>query len=148
MSATIVKNKKAYYNYEIIQKMEAGIVLVGTEVKSIRNGRVQIADSYADIKDGELFLLNLYIAPYSGGNIQNHDETRMRKLLLNKKEINRLIGKLKQKNLTLIPLRIYWKNNRVKIELGLAKGKKMRDKREESKKKDADREIARALKGF
>ena len=142
----IAKNKKARFEYEILETLEAGIVLVGTEVKSIRAGKVQLSDSHAVIKDGEVLLLNLHIASYEGGNQFNHEELRPRKLLLHAKEISKLIGKLKERGLSCVPLSMYWKNNRVKVEIAVVKGKKLHDKREDTKKKDAMREIDRALK--
>ena len=146
MSATIIKNKKAFHNYEITDKFEAGVVLVGTEVKSLRDNKVQMADAYCRVRDNEIWVVGLRIAPYEHGNIQNHQESRERKLLLHRREIDRLMGKIQQDGLALIPLSLYWKKNRVKIELGLGRGKKLHDKRESEKKKDAKREIARALK--
>lgn len=142
----IAINKKAHHDYSIEQTFEAGISLVGTEVKSIRMGKVNIKDSYAYIKNGEVFLSGMHISPYEKGNIFNVDPERDRKLLLNKHEINRLYGMLNQKGYTLIPLSIYLKGRWVKIELGLAKGKKLYDKRAEIAKRDAKREIDKMLK--
>ncbi|KAA0256892.1 SsrA-binding protein SmpB [Deferribacter autotrophicus] len=142
----LATNKKAFHDYEIIEKYEAGIVLKGTEVKSAKNGRINLRDSFIRIKDGEAFLLNCHISPYEQGNIMNHDPTRTRKLLLHKREIERLAGKVQEKGLTLVPLKVYLKNNLVKIEIALAKGKKLYDKRETIKKKDLEREISRTLK--
>lgn len=139
-----ITNKKAYFDYEILEKMEAGIVLVGCEVKSIRENNASIKDSFARIKNEELFLVNMYIAPYSHGNIHNPPETRERKLLLKKTEINRLIGQLQQKNLVLLPLKVYLKDKRyVKVLLGLGKSKKLFDKRESVKKRELNRELQR-----
>jgi len=142
----ITVNRKAQHEYFIIQTYEAGIVLVGTEVKSLREGKVNLVDSYATIKNGEVWLINAHISEYRQGNINNHNPTRDRKLLLNKNEIRKLIGKTKEKGLTLIPLRMYFKNGRVKVELALAKGKKSYDKRETIAKKDFQREQERRIK--
>lgn len=142
----IAVNRKARHEYDIIQVIEAGIVLVGTEVKSLREGKANLVDSYAIIKAGELWLLSLHISEYKQGNINNHIPTRDRKLLLNRAEIRKLIGKTKEKGLTLIPLRLYFKNGRVKVELALAKGKKVYDKRRDIAKKDFAREQERKIK--
>jgi len=138
-------NKKAYHDYHIEETYEAGISLLGTEVKSIREGGINIRDGYAMVEDGEVFLY-CHISPYRGGNIYNHEPDRKRKLLLHKREINRLLGKTAQKGYTLIPLKVYFKNGRVKVEIGVARGKKLYDKREAIKKKEALREIDRAMK--
>ena len=143
----VVTNRKAYHDYFIEEKFEAGIVLQGTEVKSLRDGRVNLRDSYASVRNGEVFLHHCHISPYSHGNIMNHDPIRVRKLLLHKKEINKLLGKTQQKGLTLIPLRIYFsKRSQAKVELGLAKGKKLYDRRESIKTREAGREVERAIK--
>lgn len=142
----VATNKKAFHDYFIIEKLEAGIVLSGTEVKAIREGRLNLKDSYAHIKDGEAFLLNCHISPYSHGNQQNHDPTRTRKLLLHRKEIRKLIGKTQEKGLTLVPLRVYLRRGRIKVELGLARGKKLYDKRETKRLKEMDREARAAMK--
>lgn len=143
----VATNRKAFHDYFIEEKFEAGILLQGTEVKSLRDGRVNLQDSYAGVKDGEIFLHHCHISPYSHGNIMNHDPIRVRKLLLHRKEINKLIGKTQQKGLTLIPLRIYFnKRGLAKIELGLAKGKKQYDRRESIKAREAGREVERAIK--
>ncbi len=142
----ITVNRKAQHEYFIIQTYEAGIVLVGTEVKSLREGKVNLVDSYATIKNGEVWLISAHISEYRQGNINNHNPTRDRKLLLNKNEIRKLIGKTKEKGLTLIPLRMYFKNGRVKIEIALAKGKKSYDKRETIAKRDFQREQERRIK--
>lgn len=142
----IAKNPVAYHNYTIESKLEAGIVLSGTEIKSIRTGKVNLKDSYAAIKDGECFIYGMHISPYEHGNIYNKDPLRTRKLLLNKKEINRLFGLIKQKSYTLVPINLYFKGNLVKLELGIGKGKKIYDKREDIAKKDAQRRIEKALK--
>ena len=146
MSKLICKNPTAKHNYTIEDTLEVGIVLTGTEIKSIRNGKATLKDSYANFKNGELYILNLHIAPYEHGNIYNKDPLRDRKLLLNKKEINRLIGLIKQKSYSLVPLSMYFKGSFVKIDLGIGKGKKLYDKREDIAKKDANRKIERALK--
>ncbi len=143
---SVSENRKAFHDYFIDETYEAGISLVGTEVKSIREGKVNLKDSYVLIKDGEAFLLNCHISPYSHGNIMNHDPLRTRKLLLKKREIDRLRGKLLQKGYTLIPTKMYFKGPYVKIEIGLARGKKLFDKREALKEKEANRQIERALK--
>ncbi len=131
----ITVNRKAWHEYTILQTYEAGIVLQGTEVKSLRSGKANLVDSYANVKDGEVWLIGAHISIYEQGNINNHEPTRTRKLLLNKSEIRKLIGKVKEKGLTLIPLRLFFKNGKVKVELALAKGKKVYDKREAIAKK-------------
>jgi SsrA-binding protein len=143
----VATNRKAYHDYFIEEKFEAGIVLTGTEVKSLRDRRVNLQDSYASVKEGEVFLHHCHISPYSHGNIMNHDPIRTRKLLLHRKEINKLLGKTQQKGLTLIPLRIYFsERGRAKVELGLVKGKKLYDRRESIKAREAGREVERAIK--
>jgi len=143
----VATNRKAYHEYFIEEKFEAGIMLQGTEVKSLRDGRVNLQDSYASVKDGEVFLHHCHISPYSHGNLMNHEPLRVRKLLLHKKEINKLLGKTQQKGLTLIPLRIYFsKRGHAKVELGLAKGKKLYDRRASIKSREAGREVERAIK--
>ncbi len=142
----IVVNRKAKHEYEILQTYETGIVLLGSEVKSIREGKVNLIDSYAEIRNGEVLLIGMHISEYKQANIQNHVPLRTRKLLLNKSEIRRLIGKVKEKGLTLIPLRLYFKNGKVKVELGLVKGKKVYDKREDIKRRDFEREQDRRIK--
>jgi SsrA-binding protein len=139
-------NKKAFHDYFILDKIEAGISLLGTEVKAIREGKLNLKDSYAMVQGEEAFLFNCHISPYSHGNRENHDPTRKRKLLLHQKEIRKLIGKTQEKGLTLVPLRVYLKRGRVKIELGLARGKKTIDKRETLRRKEADREARVAIK--
>lgn len=142
----IAKNPTAYHNYNIKDTIEAGIVLAGTEIKSIRNGKVNLKDSYAVIKNGQCYIYSLHISPYEHGNIFNKDPLRDRKLLLNKKEINKLFGMIKQEGYSLIPISMYFKGSLVKIELGIGKGKKLYDKREAEAKKDAEMKIRRALK--
>jgi len=144
----ICQNKKAFFNYSIEETHQAGIALLGSEVKSLRDGRINLGDSYADIKRGEVFLVDAHISPYPQANRQNHDPLRTRKLLLHKREIRRLIGKIEQRGYTLIPLKFYFANGKVKVDLGLAKGKKLYDKRETLKKKTMDREMERGRKGF
>ncbi len=143
----ICNNKKAYHEFFIEEKFEAGMVLTGTEVKSLRMGRANLQDAFAQIRYGEAFLNNLHISPYAFGNRENHDPDRMRKLLLHKKEIVKLFSKIREQGYTLIPLRLYFKDGMVKAELGLAKGKKLYDKREDLKEKDHKRDMAQAFKG-
>lgn len=142
-----MRNRSAYHEYFIDAKYEAGLVLLGTEVKSIRSGKVSFNDSYCLIHDGELWVKSLHIAEYSHGNLNNHDPVRDRKLLLQKKEIRKIESKLKEKGYTIIPLRLFFNDkNLVKIEIGLAKGKKLHDKRESIKQKDVEREMKRYVK--
>ena len=142
----VAVNRKAYHDYFILEKIEAGMVLLGTEVKAIREGRLNLKDSYAAVKRGEVFLFNCHIGPYSHGNQQNHDPMRTRKLLLHQREIRKLIGKTQEKGLTLVPLRVYLKRGRIKVELGVAKGKKLVDKRETERRKEAEQEARSAIK--
>ncbi|WP_096190189.1 SsrA-binding protein SmpB [Evansella halocellulosilytica] len=142
----IAQNKKARHDYHIEETYEAGLVLTGTEIKSIRNRRVNLKDSFARVSRGEAWLHNLHISPYEQGNRYNHDPVRTRKLLLHRKEINKLIGLTKEKGYTLVPLKIYIKNGFAKVLIGLGKGKKKYDKREDLKKKAAKRDIERAFK--
>ncbi len=144
----ICLNKKARHNYFIEDTYEAGLSLLGTEVKSLREGRANIGDSYAKIKNGEVFLVDVHISPYSFGNRFNHDPLRPRKLLLHKREIRRLIGKVQEKGFSLIPLRLYFSNGKAKVALGLGKGKKLFDKRETLKRKTMERDMERGRKGF
>lgn len=141
-----INNRKAHFDYEIIETYEAGIVLTGTEIKSIREGKANLKDSYAIIRNNEVYLLNMHISHYKEGNIFNHDETRTRKLLLHKKEIFKIRDSLELKGLTLVPLKLYFKENYAKILIGVAKGKKNYDKRESIKKKENIIEIRRELK--
>ena len=141
-----IKNKKALYDYFIEEELEAGIVLKGTEIKSIRNGQVNLKDCYAIIKNNEIYLLNMFISKYENGSIFNHDERRTRKLLLNKKEILKLRDKIEISGYTLVPIKLYFKGNKAKILLGVAKGKKNYDKREAIKEKEIKRDIEKALK--
>ena len=143
----VATNRKAYHDYFIEEKFEAGVILRGTEVKSLREGRVNLQDSYASVDDGEVYLNHCHISPYSHGNLMNHDPLRKRKLLMHRKEINKLIGKTQLKGLTLVPLRIYFsKRGHAKVELALAKGKKQYDRREAIKAREAGREVERAIK--
>ncbi len=144
----VTKNKKAYHDYDILETFEAGIVLTGTEVKSIREGRINLKDSYARIKKGEVYLMECHISPYPHGGRFNHEPTRERKLLLKKREIKRLIGKIKEKGMTLVPLKVYFKRGLVKVELGLCKGRKLHDKRAAEQEKTIKREIDAALKKY
>lgn len=136
-----IKNKKAYFNYFIEKEIEAGIVLVGTEIKSIRNNKVNLTDSFVRIKNNEAYIINMFIEKYDKGNIFNHDETGERKLLLHKREIKKIYEQIKKEGYTLVPLKVYMKNNKAKVLIGLAKGKKMYDKRETIKKRDLERDI-------
>lgn len=140
---SIARNKRGRHDYHIIDTWEAGLVLTGTEVKSLREGKANIGDAYGVIRDGEIYLLNMHISPYERGGYANHDPTRTRKLLLHRKEIRRLIGAVEREGLTLIPLELYFKKGVAKVTLALGKGKKLHDKRETARKRDADREIAR-----
>ncbi len=142
----IAKNKKAYHEYFVIEKFEAGIELSGTEVKSIRAGTLNLKEAYCSVKNGELFVRGMHISPYEKGNIFNRDPLRPRRLLMHKREIMQLYGRIKQEGLTLIPLSVYLRNSLVKLELGLCKGKKQHDKREASAKRDASREMDRTIK--
>ena len=142
----IAKNPTAFHNYNIENKLEAGIVLSGTEIKSIRNGKANLKDSYAIIKNNEVYIVDLHISPYEHGNIFNKDPLRDRKLLLNRREINKLIVMTKQKGYSLVPLNMYFKGSLVKVELGVGKGKKLYDKREDIAKKDAERRIRQHAK--
>ncbi len=146
-SRTIAQNKKAWHDYFIDEKFEAGIELFGTEVKSLRAGRVNLKDSYCSVQNGELFALGVHISPYEQGNIFNREPLRPKKLLMHKREILRLFGKVQEKGYSLIPLSLYFKGSRVKMELGLCRGKKLYDKREDMAKASAKRDMERAMKG-
>jgi SsrA-binding protein len=149
MSSTekdIVTNRAAFHDYHILDKYEAGIVLKGTEVKSVMEGRIQLKESYVSIRDGEVWLLNAHVSPYSHGNRENHDPLRARKLLLHKREIEKLERETTQKGMTLVVTRIYWKNGRIKFEIGVAKGKKLYDKREDLKKRAIEKDTKSQLK--
>lgn len=142
-----ILNRKARYDYEILDKYEAGIALTGTEIKSIRKGNANLKDSYAVIKNGEAYLLNMFVSEYKEGNIFNHEETRTRKLLLHKSEINKINDKISIKGLTLVPLKLYFNRGKAKIELAVARGKHTYDKKETIKQRDIDREMKKSLKG-
>jgi len=142
----IVQNRKARHDYTVLDTYEAGLELQGTEVKSLRQGKANLTDSYARVDDGEVFLHNLHISEYTQGNRFNHDPVRKRKLLLHKHEINRLRGRVEERGLTLVPLRLYFKKGKAKIELGLARGKREYDRRQDIARRDARREMERALK--
>jgi len=146
-SKVITENRKARHDYFIEETYEAGIALKGTEVKSLRAGKVNLKDSYAQVENGEMYIFNMHISPYEQGNRFNVDPVRPRKLLLHKSEINRLYGKVKQQGLTLVPLKLYFKRGRVKVELALARGKKLYDKREAMAERDARRDVERAMRG-
>lgn len=142
----ISNNRKAFHDYTIFDKFIAGIVLLGTEIKSIRKGGVNLKDSFAKIEDGEIYLYNCHISPYEQGNRFNHEPERVRKLLLNKKEIEKMLGKIKKENYTIVPLELFLVNGFAKLEIGLAKGKKLYDKREDITKKSQERDMQRSMK--
>lgn len=143
----VAENKKAFFNYEILERIEAGIALLGSEVKSIREGRVSLKESYADIKDGEVYLLGCHISPYEAANRFNHDPLRPRKLLLHRQEIKRLTGKIKERGLTLIPTKIYFNDKgKIKVEIALARGKRAYEKKEAIKARDMERELRAEMK--
>lgn len=145
-NSTVAQNKKAYHDYFVLEEYEAGIELFGTEIKSIRQGKLNLKDSWCNVIEGEIFVNGMHISPYDHGNIFNRDPLRVRKLLMHKKEINRLFGTVKQDGLSLIPLSVYFKKGRAKVKVGLCKGKKLYDKRDVAAKKDAARNIERAMK--
>jgi SsrA-binding protein len=142
----IVDNRRARHDYHLLERLEAGLVLTGTEVKSLRAGRANLRNAYADVRDGEAWLVGAHISEYEQGNVANHDPDRERKLLLHGREIASLIGKVRERGLTVVPTRLYFKNGRVKVELAVARGKETRDKRRDIARRDADRQIERALK--
>jgi SsrA-binding protein len=142
---SIARNKRGPHDYEILETWETGIVLTGTEVKSLRAGKATINDAFGIVRDGEVFVINLHIAPYEQGSYNNHVPTRTRKLLMHRREIRRLIGAVERQGLTLVPLELYFRGGKAKIKLALGKGKKLHDKRQDLKKKDAERDIARAM---
>lgn len=142
----LADNRKAHHDYHILHTYEAGIVLLGTEVKSIREGRVNLRESFARVEGGEVFIYNIHVSPYSHRGYADHEPTRRRKLLLHKSEIRRLIGKTVERGMTLVPVRMYLKNGRVKVVVGVAKGKKLYDKRETLRRREAERETRRAIK--
>jgi len=143
----VVKNKKAYHDYFVLEDCEAGIVLHGTEVKSLRQGRVNLKDSHCAVKNGEMFVMGMHISPYDHGNIFNCEAVRPRKLLLHKREIMRLFGEVGRQGLTIVPLSLYFKNGRAKLQIGLCRGKKLYDKRDVAAKKDAQRDVEREFRG-
>jgi SsrA-binding protein len=143
---SIAENRKAFHDYHILETFEAGVALLGTEVKAIREGNVNLRDSYASVEDGEVWILNVHINPYSHRGYADHEPTRRRKLLLKRQEIRKLIGRTVEKGMTLVPTRMYFKNGHVKVAIGLAKGKQAHDKRETVKKRDAERETRAAVK--
>lgn len=144
---TVAENRKARYDYEIEERYEAGIVLTGSEIKSVRGGKVNLRGSYARVVNGEVLLYDAHISPYEqSGKYFNHNPTRPRKLLLHRREISRLLGQIREKGLTLVPLRVYFKDRRAKVEIGVARGKKLYDKRQDVAKRDAQRDIERAIK--
>lgn len=143
----IAENRRARHDYELLEKIEAGIVLKGTEVKSIRGGKVQLKDSYIEVRDGDAYLVGAHISPYSHGNIQNHDPERPRRLLLNRKEIDRIFGKTTIQGLTCVPLSVYLSGNLIKVEVAIARGKKLYDKRQAEKKKQMAAEADEAIRG-
>src|SRR5487761_2595595 len=146
-TVSIAKNKRARHDYHILETWEAGRVLTGTEVKSLRDGKAQLVDAYCIVKDGEVYLLNLHISPYKQGSYNNHEPTRTRKLLLHKRQIRRLIGAVEREGLTLVPLDLYFKNGVAKVTMALGKGKKVHDKRDTERTRDAEREMARVGRG-
>jgi SsrA-binding protein len=142
----IADNRRARHEYQLLERLEAGVVLTGTEVKSLRDGRASLAQAWAEVRDGELWLVGLHISPYEQGSVGAHDPDRPRKLLAHRREIDSLYGKVREKGLTLVPTRLYFKNGRVKVELAVARGKELRDKRRDIAKREADRQMERALK--
>ena len=143
---SVARNRHARHEYQVLETWEAGLVLTGTEVKSLRDGKVNIAEAYGIVRDGEVYLLNMNVSPYTRGGYTNHEPTRLRKLLLHKREIRRLIGGVERQGLTLVPLEVYFKGGRAKVRLALAKGKKLYDKRDDARKRDAERDMARAFR--
>ena len=142
----VAQNRKALHDYFVDDRVEAGLILTGTEVKSLREGRAQMGQAYADVRGEEVWLVGVHISPYAQGSTRSHDPDRDRKLLLHRREIASLIGKVKERGFTLVPTRLYWKDGRAKVEIALAKGKELHDKRRDLAKRDADRQIERALK--
>lgn len=143
---SIARNKRARHDYHILDSWEAGIVLTGSEVKSLRNGKANISDAYGIVKDGEVHLLNLHISPYEQASYFNHDPTRTRKLLLHKREIRKMIGSVERQGLTLVPLELYFRRGKAKVALGLGRGKKLYDKRADEKRRDDERDMQRAVR--
>ena len=144
--APTVDNRRARFEYEFLERIEAGIVLTGTEIKSLRSGQTSISEAYARIRDGELWLLSMYVPPYKHGSFSNVEPNRPRKLLMHRKDIDRLAGRISEKGLTLVPTRLYFKRGRAKVEIALARGKKLWDKRREEQDRDVKRDIARAIR--
>ena len=144
--SNIARNKRARFDYHILETWEAGLVLTGSEVKSLRDGKANLSDAYGIVKDGEVFLLNLHISPYERAHTFNHEPTRTRKLLLHRREIRKMIGSVERQGLTLVPLELYFKNGIAKISIGLGKGKKLHDKRDDQKKREDEREMARSVR--
>ena len=142
----VAENRRARHDYQLLDRYEAGLQLTGTEVKSLRDGRVRLAQAYADVRDGEVWLVGAHIDEYAQGNVSNHDPDRDRKLLLHRREIDSLIGEVQERGLTLVPTRLYFKNGRAKLEIAVARGKEQRDKRRDIAKRDAERDIQRALR--
>jgi SsrA-binding protein len=142
----IAENRRARHDYHLLDRIEAGLVLTGTEVKSLRDGKATLQRAFADVRDGELWLVGAHIAEYTQGNLANHDPDRDRKLLVHRRELDSLIGKVQEKGLTVVPTKLYFKNGRAKVELAVARGKEVRDKRRDIAKRDADRDIERALR--
>jgi SsrA-binding protein len=143
----IADNRKAYHDFFIDETFEAGVALVGTEVKSLREGRINLRDSFVEVRNGELFLLGVHISPYDKGNVWNHDPLRPRKLLMHRREIDRISVKVNERGYTLVPTKVYFKDGRAKVEIGLARGKKLYDKRHDMATRDAQRDVERALRG-
>ncbi len=143
---SVVRNRRARHDYHILETWEAGLVLTGTEVKALRDGKANLTDSFAQIRDGEAFLCNMHISPYERGSVFNHEPTRARKLLLHRREIRKLIGAVERQGLTIVPLEVYFKSGKAKVALALVKGKKLHDKRDSERKREAERDMARAMR--
>jgi SsrA-binding protein len=143
---SVARNRRARHDYHILDTWEAGMVLTGTEVKALREGKANLTDSFAQVRDAEVFLVNMHISPYDKGSVFNHEPTRARKLLLHRREIRRLIGAVERQGLTIVPLEVYFSKGKAKVELALVKGKKLHDKRDTERKREAEREIARAMR--
>jgi SsrA-binding protein len=143
---SVARNRRARHDYHILETWEAGIVLTGTEVKALREGKANLTDSFAQVRDAEVFLVNMHISPYDKGSVFNHEPTRARKLLLHRREIRRLIGAVERQGLTIVPLEVYFSKGKAKVELALVKGKKLHDKRDTERKREAEREMARAMR--
>jgi SsrA-binding protein len=142
---SIAKNRRASHDYQLLETWEAGVALTGTEVKSLRNGKANLSDAYGIVRDGEVYLLNLHIPPYERGGYVNHEPTRTRKLLLHRREIRKMIGAVERQGLTLVPLELYFKDGRAKVAIALGKGKKLHDKRDDERRRDDERDMARAM---